>query len=388
MKVIVVGAGIWGTMTALYLRESGAEVHLIDMWGPGNSRSGSGGESRIIRLGYGRDDIYIDMTKLSFELWANLEQKTGRKLLEETGMLWLFPNNNPSYIESAIPRINFHGYDIETLSIEAAKLRYLQFNLEDFQHIYFEKKAAIIYANQACKTAVDYFKKIDGNYEVGFVSVDEQNLGNPKGIQLNGSPLEADYFVFACGPWNKKLFPFFFQQNLQISRHEVFYFGVPNHLVKHYSAPALPIWSCIDPDSPMFYGMPFHLSKGMKIAYDIRTDPIDPDLDDRTPTPYWIDKSKSYFKYLFPDLTKTFITETRVCQYENSPDGHFIMDYHPQQSNILILAGSSGHGFKMGPAVGDLINRHLLEEAPLPEFFKVKRFTTELPYTSQFLGIA
>ena len=81
MKIVVIGSGIWGACTAYSLRKAGAKVELYDMWGPGNSKSGSGGASRIIRLTYGKDKIYSELTNSSFSFWENLSKNTGKNYI-------------------------------------------------------------------------------------------------------------------------------------------------------------------------------------------------------------------------------------------------------------------------------------------------------------------
>ena len=83
MKVAVIGSGIWGACTAYFLNKEGCDVELYDMWGPGNSRSGSGGASRIIRLAYGNDEIYTELTNNSFNFWQELTDESERELYNE-----------------------------------------------------------------------------------------------------------------------------------------------------------------------------------------------------------------------------------------------------------------------------------------------------------------
>src|SRR5262245_7167990 len=85
----VIGAGVFGVWTAWHLRRAGQSVLLIDAWGPGHSRASSGGESRIIRMGYGADEIYTRMSMRSMTLWRDLFDETGQQLFHQTGVLWI-----------------------------------------------------------------------------------------------------------------------------------------------------------------------------------------------------------------------------------------------------------------------------------------------------------
>src|SRR6185436_17050452 len=94
--IAVVGAGVFGAWTAYQLRRAGAGVVLVDAYGPANSRASSGGESRILRLGYGPDEIYTRMAQRSFALWQQLCEDVERpQLFQSTGVLWLAREHDP-----------------------------------------------------------------------------------------------------------------------------------------------------------------------------------------------------------------------------------------------------------------------------------------------------
>src|ERR1041384_700211 len=99
--VVVVGAGVFGAWTACQLRRAGASVLLLDAYGPGNSRASSGGETRIMRLGYGPDEIYSRSAQRSMVLWQQLFEKTGNNLFRKTGMLWL-ARERDAYCEATL----------------------------------------------------------------------------------------------------------------------------------------------------------------------------------------------------------------------------------------------------------------------------------------------
>ena len=129
--------------------------------------------------------------------------------------------------------------------------------------------------------------------------------------------------------------------------------------------------------------MPFHLNKGFKVAYDERNILFDPDESDRIPMPKLITRVKKYIYNRFPGLSGLPITETKVCQYENSIDGNFIINKHDKANNVLILGGSSGHGFKMGPGIGELVKDVILNNKEIPAFFNKERLENS-KYSSQY----
>jgi len=387
MKVAVIGSGIWGACSAYHLNKAGADVELYDMWGPGNSRSGSGGASRIIRLTYGDDKIYTELTNDSFDFWEKLSDESERKLYDECGMLWLVSQDDSSYVTKSKPHIENVGHSVEEISKGEAKKRYPSINFEDIKEVYYEKKAGALMASRCCKNIVRKFKKNGGKFFLGEVNVDERELENKKSITFNGKEIDADKYVIACGPWNRTLLPNMLKTITYISRQEVYYFGVPNNKASEFNLNAMPCWLDLNADNPSYYGIPFHLNKGFKIAYDERSTLFDPDKSDRIPIPELVERTKSYFYHRFPKLNGLPIAETRVCQYENSLDGNFIINYHKKNNNVLVLSGSSGHGFKLGPGLGEMVKDIIFDEKEIPSEFNLARLdnngTSSQYYNSQ-----
>jgi len=373
MKIAVIGSGIWGACTAYSLRKSGVEVDLYDMWGPGNARSGSGGSSRIIRLTYGKDNIYSELTNASFSFWEKLSKKNNEKLYIENGMLWLVTQNDSSYVEKSIPIIKSLGHQIENLPISIAKKTYPIINFNGVKKVYLEKKAGILLASRCCKKVVKEFQKIGGSLIIGEVNIKENKLTEGNGVLINNKKITADQYIIACGPWNNKVLPKFFKNITYTSRQEVYFFSVPNRNAENYGIENMPCWMDLNEKTPTYYGMPFHLNKGFKIAYDERSTSFDPDTSDRIPMSKLIERTKKYIYNRFPGLKGLPITESKVCQYENSIDGNFIIGRHTKSKNVLILGGSSGHGFKMGPGIGELVKDVLLNNKKIPSFFNKSR---------------
>jgi glycine/D-amino acid oxidase-like deaminating enzyme len=166
----------------------------------------------------------------------------------------------------------------------------------------------------------------------------------------DGSFIHADRFVFACGPWLPKVFPGLLGRRMQITRQEVFFIGTPAGS-NEFAPPRMPVW-IEAASSGVFYGMPVIEQRGFKIASDQRGAAMDPDTQDRMPTATLREAALRYVARRFPHLAGQPIVESRVCQYENSPDGNLWIDRHPQHGNVWILGGGSGHAFKHGPVIG------------------------------------
>jgi glycine/D-amino acid oxidase-like deaminating enzyme len=172
---------------------------------------------------------------------------------------------------------------------------------------------------------------------------------------VNGHRISAGQFVFACGAWLPKIFPQVLSSRIHPTRQEVFYFGTPPG-DQRFGPPALPAW--IDFKDEM-YGLPDIEGRGIKIAIDRHGPPFDPDNGDRVPSREGLHEVRRRLAERLPALQTAPVSEARVCQYENTSNGDFLIDRHPLFENVWLVGGGSGHGFKHGPVVGEYVAARL-----------------------------
>ncbi len=378
-RIIVIGAGAWGGWSAYMLQKAGYKVTLVDQYGPGNERSGSGGRTRIIRLAYGGNPDYTRMTHRSFQLWEEHERLWNEKLYHETGAIWLFNNVSDAYASLSKPMMDELGYPLEEMEIDKVRSKYPQFFLDDITKAYWEPKCGYLEAARSCEVVVDQFQKLGGVFLKARITKVEGNGYIDSLITESGEKLKADQYVFACGPWITNLFPGL-EGLIYTSRQEVYYYKAPE---KHL-AQDLPIWLEFSPPDYMRYGIPDHFNSGFKVAYDERDESLDPDRDDREVTPDKLKEITDAIVHRFPALNGTEMIEHKVCVYENSKDGEFIMDQTPGFSNGILLGGSSGHGFKMGPAIGEMVKDKIASGIGFPGAFKLERLYTQERVRNQY----
>lgn len=150
--VVVVGAGAFGGWTALQLLRRGAKVTLLDAWGPGNSRSSSGDESRVLRGTYARE-VYTKMVARARELWKESERRWGTKLLQEIGVLWMVGRDD-SVAQAAVGFQQKAGLPVEELTTPEAARRFPQINFEDVRWAIWERAAGYLRARRACEAVL------------------------------------------------------------------------------------------------------------------------------------------------------------------------------------------------------------------------------------------
>lgn len=372
-RVIVVGAGAFGGWTALELQRRGARVTLLDAWGPGNARASSGGETRVIRGTYGPRAIYTQLTARALALWKEHERRWRRSLYYRIGVLWLVGADD-QYERAALPVLRETGLAVERLTVADVARQYPQINVDGVRWAIYERDAGYLLARLACEAVLEAFVAAGGEYRQRAVKPGSIAGGELRGVILSdGSARSADAYVFACGPWLGQLFPDVIGDRVTPTRQEVFFFGTPPG-DERFTEDALPVWADHGGSGRFMYGIPGNRWRGFKVADDTRGPVFDPTAGERIATPEGLATVRAYLGSRFPALRDAPLLEARVCQYEQSPDENFIVDRHPGAENLWVVGGGSGHGFKHGPAVGEVVAKAVLDAAPPDPLFRLTRF--------------
>ena len=236
-----------------------------------------------------------------------------------------------------------------------------------------------MFARRACGAVLGAFEKAGGTYRTGEVKPGPIVKGSMSPLRFeDGSRIKADIYVFACGPWLGQVFPDVIDGRVRPTRQEVYYFGIPRGS-ERYMAGHLPIW--IDFGKHIVYGIPGVDGRWFKYADDTRGETIDPTTMKRVPSEEGIARARTFLAERFPELAKAPLLSGEVCQYENSPDGNLIIDRHPEASNVWLVGGGSGHGFKLSPAVGEMVASAILSGKDIPKIFSLERLRAVKPRT-------
>lgn len=361
--VAVVGAGVFGAWTAYQLQRTGKRVVLIDAYGPGNSRSSSGDESRIIRMGYGTDEIYTRSAMQSLQLWQELFARIDEPLFHKTGVLWLAHEDDPYPVESA-ETLRKLGISVERLTTDELAKRYPRIGLDGISWAMIEPESGVLMARRAVQAVVreaiangvEYLPEAVArlvNSGTGVRGPTKEKLDHVK--TTSGRHISAANYVFASGPWLPKIFPDLLADRIHPTRQEVWYFGTPAGSLD-FSATALPTWIDFKDEA---YGLPDLEGRGIKIAIDRHGPTFDPDSGDRIATNEGLADVRHYLARRLPTLKDAPVAESRVCQYENTSNGDFLIDLHPEFTNVWLVGGGSGHGFKHGPVVGEYVTARI-----------------------------
>ena len=365
--VAVVGAGVFGAWTAWHLSKAGRRVVLVDAYGPGNSRASSGGESRVIRMGYGKDELYSRWSGRSLGLWKELQESSGQRLFYETGVLWMAREQDP-LTTSTLETLARLGVRHEKLSRADLESRWPQISLGPVTWAIHEPGSGALMARRAVQAVVAEAVRRGTVWKTASAAP-PRGGGRLESLALSGGgAISAGTYVFACGPWLPKVFPDLLGDRIFPTRQEVFYFGPPAGDAR-FAPPAMPVWVDFAEET---YGLPDLESKGFKVAPDRHGPPFDPDAGERRVTAEGLASAREFVARRFPALADSPLVASEVCQYENTSNGDFLIDRHPERENVWLIGGGSGHGFKHGPAVGEYVAARIADGKPVEKKFSLE----------------
>jgi sarcosine oxidase len=347
--IVVVGAGVFGTWAAEHLRRiSNKDVLLVDQMGPANARASSGGESRMTRGTYGRDEIYTRMALNSLEEWKRISDRSGLPLFHRAGVLFCFQE----MIDYARESIAVHerlGLPLEQIDNAALRTRWPQMSFDGIAFGLFEPEFGALMARRCVEETVARFVAQGGQYQLAQAAPSDR----ANEVLLDGGRVAASAVVWACGPWLPKVFPELLGDRIFVTRQEVAFIATPDG-DDSFEASHLPGWADFN-GGDLYYGFPNLEGRGFKIARDTHGEHFDPDSGDRRMSDDGAALLRTFAERRFPSLAGRPFTEFRVCQYENSSNGDFLIDRHPTIEGAYLLGGGSGHGFKHGPEVGRMM---------------------------------
>jgi sarcosine oxidase len=369
--VVVVGAGAFGGWTALYLREMGVDVAMVDAYGAGNARASSGGETRQIRAGYASQEYYTRWVVDAFARWKKRQAAWGRTLFFETGQLQLAPEWTKAMKETqtVLDRV---GVETHVLAHADVVRRFPQVNADGITVAVFTPGTGVLKAREGCQAVADAFVRAGGQFTIARASLGRQAGGKLQDVTLSsGRTIAAESFVFAVGPWLPKVFPDVMANKMRSPRQLELFFGTPPG-DERFTYPNFPNWAVA-----RAYGFPSIEGRGFKVAME-GTQLVDPDTQQRVPTAEEIAKAREFVARWFPPLRDQPLVEAKVCQYEMSVDSNFIVQRHPALENVWLVGGGSGHGYKHGIVLGEYVANRVLgkpTDPSLEPIFKLKAAT-------------
>jgi glycine/D-amino acid oxidase-like deaminating enzyme len=373
--VAVVGAGVFGSWIAHELQQSGRRVALIDAYGPGNARSSSGGQTRVIRMGYGDQELYSRWSLRSLEKWQELLRRAARpSFFQRSGVLWMARERDPLTVKTA-ETLEKLGVPHEKLERPELEARWPQIDFGPITWAIYEPESGFLTAFHAVQAVAERARKLGCEVRTARVAPPPADAGRLAALTTDrGAKVAAGAYVFACGPWLPKLFPDVLGERFFTSRQEVFYIGPPPG-EERFRVGEIPVWADFAEE---IYGVPDFKGRGFKVAPDRHGPPVDPDSLERVVTAETTRRVLEYVARRFPPLAASPVVGSEVCQYTNTSNGDFLIDRHPGLDDVWLVGGGSGHGFKHGPAIGEYVTARLEDgDAVDPRFSLATKATLQ-----------
>jgi glycine/D-amino acid oxidase-like deaminating enzyme len=437
-EIVVIGAGLWGSFTALNLRRMGAKVTLVDAYGPGNARSTSGDESRGVRSSYGdrpgvQGETWMLWAREAMTKWKDFDAEWGKQLrlnLFHVCGDMIFRTEWDNFQLRCKVWWDKNKIPYQILNPDDVRKAFPVFSIDDITAIIYEPDAGVVRARRAAQAAAAAFEALGGKIIIGRASPSKFSNGKLDEIALDtGETLRADTFVYAVGPWLGKTFPELFAKKTRVPMGYVIYFATPpgDHRFTYpnlptYNFPGVTGWPALPVDNRGFRvrgaeraptpaqtaagandpNRPVSTSgtapdTGSNLAnaargagansanangggrggrgnqqQEVPPQQQDPDTSDRWADQSRIDGSRRFVAHRFPLLKDAPVAQTHSCHYESTSSGNFIIDKHPEWSNVWISAGGNAEGAKFAPKIGDYVAHRVMGKTdPVDAQFKI-----------------
>ncbi|HEX9411957.1 MAG TPA: N-methyl-L-tryptophan oxidase [Ktedonobacterales bacterium] len=367
-SVIVVGGGVMGLATGCALAAQGASVAVLERFTVAHEAGSSHGLTRAIRHEYGAAAIYTEMVARSLVMWRALEQETGRTLYTETGILTLGWEHD-GHTLPGLETMRAAGLPVEQLTTAECARRFPQFVVSDYDAVTYNPRGGMMHASECLLALVERLRALGGVLRERMAVERIEASGAQVRVRLaSGEALAADRVVVAVGPWIHDVLP---ELRLPVrpTHQQVIYLGgLPP---ARFGVGAFPVFLA----GMDFYGFPLQGSGWLKVAthaFGATHDPNVPQVVD----PDEVDRVREWVRHTIPEAGDAPVVATDTCMYDLVADEDFILDRHPDHPNVIVASGFSGHGFKFGVLIGELLAALTLDSEPqLPlDRFALARF--------------
>lgn len=369
-RIIVVGGGVMGLATGCALAaRPDIEVTVLERFRVGHDWASSHGLTRAIRHEYGAAAIYTEMVAQSLPLWETLARETGRTLYTETGVLTL-GHADDGHTLPGLEVMRAHELPIERLTASECRERFPQFRPDEYDAITWNPIGGMLHASECLAALAQRFSASGGALREGAHVTSVEPDGSGGRVTLaDGTRLSADRVIVTAGPWVHDVLPGL-DLPVRPTRQQVCYFT-------DLPAPALFAVGRF----PVFlvgmnqYGFPLQGPGWFKVGLHAFGETANPDAG-YEPDMQEVEAVRGFLRHVIPDAAEATLAGVDRCMYDVTPDEDFILDTHPGGDVIIIGTGFSGHGFKFGILIGEMLAALARgEPSPVPlERFRLARF--------------
>jgi sarcosine oxidase len=367
---IVCGLGAMGSAAVYQLAKRGNKVLGFDQFSPPHAHGSSHGESRIIRQAIGEGEEYVPLVLRSYELWREIENETGKKLLTITGGLTLESQKSEAvmhgrrdFLDQAIRCAAKFDIRHDILDTADIRRRYPQFAVSD-ERAYFEYETGFLRPELCIEAQLHLARKHGVVVQTDEVVVSvESRADSAVTVKTSRGTYCAEKVIITAGPWIARFLPQAYARLFKVSRQVMFWFDIREDCRSMFAPPAFPIfiWIFGKGGEFGFYGFPTLDGETFKIATEQFTAVTDPDHAQRAVS---MEEEQSMYKdYVqgrLPGISDR-CAAAASCLYTTTPDSNFIIDVHPDNARIMIASPCSGHGFKHSAAIGEALAEQVID---------------------------
>jgi sarcosine oxidase len=338
--VIVVGLGGMGSAAAAHAASRGKRVLGLEQFQPAHDQGSSHGRSRVIRLAYFEHPAYVPLLRRAYELWRQLEDRTGRRLLQITGGL-MIGGPDSEVVSGSLRSAREHHLEHEMLDAAQIRARFPALTPSPGDVALFEKDAGVVFPEEAIRAHLDL--ATDNGAHVHFDErVDDWSVAASGAVRVRTSrgQYETDRLILAPGPWAAGLFKIDWLP-LEVEPQQLHWFD-PRGGPEAFQPDRFPIYIWDLGNGIQFYGFPADEEGRVKVAFfrsKVKGE----------------DAMRAALAPCIPGLAGGTLLETVSCKYTLTPDHHFVIGHHPDHPSVVIASPCSGHGYKFASVIGEVL---------------------------------
>src|SRR5215510_4551827 len=373
--VVVCGLGATGSAALRELSHRGLRVLGIERFTPGHDRGSSHGATRVIRLGYFEHPSYVPLLRRAYELWQMLEELSGKKLLQITGIAEIGPREG-SLIKGVLASVKAHSLRHDLLSAEELMRRFPAFRLPPQYTAVVQPDGGFLAAEPSIHAMLDLAKNTGAEIRTGETVRTIEPHSTGVRIMTDQARIDAGAAVIAVGPWiNSWLNSMLpdLRAPLRVTRQVMAWFAPGNP--EPFQLGRFPVF-LLESQHGIHYGFPLDGDGNVKIAkHHHRDETVGPETCDRTISADDENVIRAALVDYLPGANGR-LAAAASCLYTVAPDGDFVIDSLPGHPHVVIASPCSGHGFKFAPVIGEILADLVTKSAPRHEIgrFSLQRF--------------